>query len=382
MRFTVRRPGQHPASPCSHRPSGGDIACRIHIGVALMSTGDASENRLALTVLWCTVPAGRTGLRREYGIDPLDSPCRTCHRLDVKVLNPYQVEASGEVGGGLLDPISSPIRFSHLQPGDGTLDPTAPIRPTFRTRQLTAQHGQPPLLPGGQRAAVEKLPRREGGRNSHTTIDAHDFAVARSRNRLWDHHEDDMPAAGAIATNSEGLDAAWHRTRPAEPHPTNLGHPDPTSTAIQPLNVLGLDVDLPKSLVLSGLAPRRPAMASPEEVRHGLREISQRLLLHHLRTCPQPVELGTRLRQLPCLLVIVWCGRAARTPVLMLFYRQVPDKPCMPGVLEQPDLLVGRREQTKTRHRHHRSRGHRQSTPLTRPSTSQAPRRVDRMCLR
>ena len=68
MRFTVRRPASAEVSPCCHRPSGGDVACSVHVGVARPSVaGFALENRLALTVLGSDVPAHRASLRRERG---------------------------------------------------------------------------------------------------------------------------------------------------------------------------------------------------------------------------------------------------------------------------------------------------------------------------
>jgi hypothetical protein len=34
LRFTVRRPASAEVSPCCHRPSGGDVAWRVHVDVA------------------------------------------------------------------------------------------------------------------------------------------------------------------------------------------------------------------------------------------------------------------------------------------------------------------------------------------------------------
>jgi hypothetical protein len=73
LRFTVRRPASAEVSPCCHRPSGGDVACSVHIGVGGPRTaGLALEDRLALAVFWCDVPARRTSLRRVCGRDLLD----------------------------------------------------------------------------------------------------------------------------------------------------------------------------------------------------------------------------------------------------------------------------------------------------------------------
>src|SRR5246127_3902195 len=65
LRFTVRRPASAEVSPCCHRPSGGDVACGVHVGVARpRPAGHALENRLALTVFRRDVPAVRASLRR------------------------------------------------------------------------------------------------------------------------------------------------------------------------------------------------------------------------------------------------------------------------------------------------------------------------------
>ena len=51
LRFTVRRPAGAEVSPCCHRPSAGDVACSVHVGVARPCVADfALENRLALAV--------------------------------------------------------------------------------------------------------------------------------------------------------------------------------------------------------------------------------------------------------------------------------------------------------------------------------------------
>src|SRR5271165_7694566 len=73
LRFTVRRPASAEVSPCCHRPSGGDVACSVHVGVARTRVTDlALENRLALAVLGCDVPACGASLRRVRGRDLLD----------------------------------------------------------------------------------------------------------------------------------------------------------------------------------------------------------------------------------------------------------------------------------------------------------------------
>ena len=73
MRFTVRRPANAEVSPCCHRPSGGDVACCVDVGVARSGgAGLALEHRLALTVSGSDMPAHRATLRRVGGRDLLD----------------------------------------------------------------------------------------------------------------------------------------------------------------------------------------------------------------------------------------------------------------------------------------------------------------------
>ena len=143
MRFTVRRPPIGEVSPCGHRPSGGDVACGVDVGVApASSAGFALENRLALTVPGSDVPARGASLRRKRGRDLLDptvslvlqtrgeqpptaaadrpvqptflsnahtgllhsSPRRAGHRPHVKGFDPDRVEPARNVSADLARP--------------------------------------------------------------------------------------------------------------------------------------------------------------------------------------------------------------------------------------------------------------------------------------
>src|SRR5262245_6041587 len=73
LRFTVCRPASAEVSPCCHRPSGGDVACSVHVGVARSrGAGYAVKNRLALAVLARHMPTRGASLRRVCGRDLLD----------------------------------------------------------------------------------------------------------------------------------------------------------------------------------------------------------------------------------------------------------------------------------------------------------------------
>jgi hypothetical protein len=76
LRFTVRRPPTGEVSPCGHRPSGGDIACGVHVGIARPGiAGFALEHRLALAVFGCDVPTRRASLRGPLGFTRRDTRC-------------------------------------------------------------------------------------------------------------------------------------------------------------------------------------------------------------------------------------------------------------------------------------------------------------------
>jgi hypothetical protein len=75
LRFTVRRPASAEVSPCCHRPSGGDIACGVHVSITRARTAThALENRLALVVFRSDASAGRASLRRVRNWDEFEPP--------------------------------------------------------------------------------------------------------------------------------------------------------------------------------------------------------------------------------------------------------------------------------------------------------------------
>lgn len=121
------------------------------------------------------------------------------------------------------------------------------------------------------------------------------------------------------------------------------------------------------------LAPSWPAVRTAEMVGHRLREVPQRLLLHRLRPCAQPGELGPGFGQLPTLLHTARRRCPTRLPMLVLLYRQVPDKAGMPAVLQQPGFLCWRRQQAIAAHQQQCSRTHRHNRPLTRPHAAGSP---------
>jgi len=200
LRFTVRRPPTGEVSPCSHRPSGGDVACGVDVGVAPSSiAGLALEDRLALAVPGCDVPAHRTTLRRVRSRDLLDPAERlmlqTCHELapttsadlaveptllgdsdswlldgatgraghrpHVKGLDPTQVDLPRDVSGGFLNPIPTPILLAGSEFRNRPLGLVAAIGATFAAAELLLQHLQPPRLPLSQTRCVQQFAGRQ-----------------------------------------------------------------------------------------------------------------------------------------------------------------------------------------------------------------------------
>ena len=388
LRFTIRRPPTGEVSPCGHRPSGGDIACSVDVGVAPSSSTDfALEDRLALAVSGCDVPARGASLRRvgsrnlldpaqslvlqtydqlapaasaDYAVEPtflsdtgtrlLDGAARRArHTSHVQSLDPDHVEPPRQVGAGLLHPVLTPVPLAGFQPRDRAFRLLAAMGTAPGAGQPLLQHLQPFRLTRGETGCMQQLAARQRSRHDNTTVDADHTAVTRTGNRAGDMRERHMPPACPITSNPVRLDTLGHRPRKAKTHPPDLGHPDPTKAAIEPLDMIWLHPNLPETLVHNGLTPSRAAMRAGEEVPRGLREIPQRLLLHRVTSSPKPPVLGARLRQLRALLAIAG-SRAARLPVRLLLDRQIPHIPRIPAMAQQCLVLLRGRQQPKPRH--------------------------------
>jgi hypothetical protein len=322
LRFTVRRPASAEVSPCCHRPSGGDVACGVDVGVARpRAAGDALENRLALAVFRRDVPAVRASLRcircrdqlessagfvlqpgyqespalaadltveatflRDAGARAFTRPARRArHRTHLQILDADGVEAARHIGGGLFHPVTAPICFSGKQFRDGELRSCAPGRSALRPRQTPLQPAQPLRFTGTKARSMQQLPVGQRDRDSHAAIHTHHAAITGSRNRVGDSGKSDVPAPRAITSDSVRLHGVGDGAGPAEAHPPDLGYPDVPVAAIEPLDVARFEADLSESFMLASLAPRRAAVGAVKEVAHRLREVAQRLLLHRLR---------------------------------------------------------------------------------------------------
>jgi hypothetical protein len=373
LRFTVRRPASAEVSPCCHRPSGGDVACGVHVGIARPRiTGDALENRLALAVLRRDMPAEGASLRRIRCRDEFEPPRRLVrqpgnqqspplapdltvecaflrdisarvftsparragHRTQIQILDTDGVEAAGQIGGGLFHPVTAAICFTGAHLRDGQLGSCPPGRSVPPPGQTPLQPAQPLGFTGTKARNPQQLPAGQRNRDRYAAIHTHHAAITRPRNRVRDGGKSDVPAPRPIQGHSVGLHRVGDGARPAEAHPPDLGYPHLPVAAVEPLDVARFDSDLPETFMRAGLAPRWATVGAAEKVAHRLGEVPQRLLLHSLRPGCQPVEFGAGRGRLGTLLVVP--GRvAAGLPVLLLLDGKIPHKPGMATMFDQ-----------------------------------------------
>jgi hypothetical protein len=388
LRFTVRRPASAEVSPCCHRPSGGDIACSVHVGVARPRVaGFALEHRLALAVSGSDVPAHRASLRRVRGRDLLDpttslmlqprgeqtpsasanapvkaallchsyagllngTPRTASHSTHVKGFDANRIEAPRDVSGGLFDPVPPSVSLTRLQLRDRQLRVSSPVGAALGTGQPPLQHLQPDGLTTAQARGMQQLPGRQGRRHRNTPVDTYHAAFARTRDRLRDMGKRDVPAPSPITGDPVRLGPLGDWPRPAKAHPADLGHPHTAEPTVQALNMVRFHPDLPKPLVHTGFAPRGAAMRSGEKVAHRLGEVPQRLLLHGLGASGQPVVVATGSSQLSALLVVAR-RTAPALPELLLLDSQIPHIPGVATMLRQQCRLLSGRKQPIARH--------------------------------
>ena len=388
MRFTVRRPASAEVSPCCHRPSGGDVACGVDVGVAPPRiAGDALENRLALAVLRRDVPAARASLRRircrdefqplsdfmlqsgdqqspalaadlaveapflrDPGARAFTSPARRAgHRTHLQVLNFDGVEAARHIGGGFFHKVTAAICFTGAQLRDGQFRSCRPSRSALPPSQTPLQSAKPFGLAGTKARSAEQLPAGQGNRDRYAAINSDDAAIAGSRYRVGEGGKSDVPAPRAIQGDPIRFHGVGDGARPAEAHPPDLGYPYLPVAAVEPFNVARSYTDLPEPFILAGFAPRGATVGAVKEVSHRLGEVPQRLLLHGLRPACQPFVFGAGRSQLGTLLVVP--GRLATwLPVPLLLDGEIPHKPSMTTVLAQCRRLLKTGKQPKPAH--------------------------------
>ena len=410
MRFTVRRPASAEVSPCCHRPSGGDVACSVDVGIARpRAAGDAPENRLALAVFGRDMPAVRASLRRircwdefkppqglvlqpghqqsppltadltvetpflrDAGARVFTRPARRAgHCTHLQVLDTDGVEAARHLGGGLFHPVAAAICFTRAQPRSGQLRACPPGRSALRPGQTPLQPAQPLAFAATKARNTQQFPARQGNRDRYPAIHTHHAAITWSEDGVGDGGKCDVPASRLVQRDAEGLYGVGDGARPAEFHPADLRYPYLPVVAVEPFDVVRFESDLSESFMCAGFAPRRATVGAVEKVAYRLGEVPQGLLLHGLRSCCQPLVFGPCRGQLGTLLVIP--GRlAAWLPVPLLLDGQIPHKTGMATVLDQYRRLLKAGKQPKPAHvnqprHHHRQHADKEGSGVSSP---------------
>ncbi len=392
MRFTVHRPGNPVASPRSHGVPRRDVPGRVHVSVAGVSASGAPEDGLALTRLPVHLPACRASLARMVRLDLLhpagrlilqaanqptppgphdatvkstlgtDVPARIIpgplrrarHAPDLQVLNLDHVKPARQVCAGLLDPVLEPVGLAGAQPGSSQPNLRAAFRAATGAGELPFKPPQPLSLRPGQARDAQQFTGRQGRRYCNAAVDAHDLSVTWCLDRLGNGGEGDVPAPCPVLGHPVGLHSRRYRPGPAEPHPTDLRHPNLADFAAEPthLPLLSSPSHNPEPLVPSCLTPRRAPLRilRIQECGHRPGEIPKGLLLHRLGSGSQPCMLRPGLGELPALLDIAWRPRATRAPVRVLLDGQIPHVPGVRAVIAHCRLLGGRGEQPVSGH--------------------------------
>lgn len=336
MRFTLHGPTGVEVSTCCHRPSGGDVPGSVDVGVHGDSAGPAGEDGWALARLRIPSPAHRARLGRVRRGDLLHSSgslvlqagdelapasgadaavqasrlcnvrarslegaaCAACHLLDAQVPDTYEVELRSQMGGGLLDPVSAVCGLTTLRNSELPSDPCAACRATARAGESLLEPAKPLHFFRAQAQRVEEISGRESSCPLDSAIYTHHLPVARRRDRFGYDSERDVPAAGTVTLDSGRGRGGQGRSGQAEAHPTDLWHEYLAPLAVDPCDSTGLGPDASESFVHSLRAPCGAVLAAGAAGVPGLIKISQRLLLHRLRSGRQPPLRASRFGQL------------------------------------------------------------------------------------
>jgi hypothetical protein len=418
LRFTLQRDPDRLLSACADGPSGRDVQCRVHVRIRLMSASYAPEGRLALAVVRCAVPAGTAGLRRVRRVDFLDpsgrlvlqtahqgtpavaqnTPAQPClgaatvwqvaawtrgvgpglgtsrHLSNPKIFYLDHVEPPRQIGTGLLHPILATFASARMQFGDRSFDSLTTMGASTAAGQAPLQMFEPTELALREIRAGQKFTGTQRGRHGDPAVNTDDLTRTWRGDRRWNNGECDVPATCPVA-GYPVRPRIRYSTRQPQPHPTDFRHVDLGPLPVQPDDPGCLGADNAEALTQSRSAPGRRLMTPTVEALHGLVEVSQCLLLHRLRACPQPAELGPCLGQLATLLSEVRRRCPVTGPHRPLLKCQVPHVPRKPALFQQGSLLRDSRVQTEPGHETYPTRHDRQrpvsATIVAKASTSE-----------
>lgn len=291
LKFTLPSRQNSIGSTRCHGTSCRDVDCSIHVRVRDVAAGPAPEVGLALARLPVPRPAPRARLRSVGGYDllhpadgfvlqPLDQTTpataedaavqacllpnvpfrrgdrplgRAGHRPDAEVFHADQVESSRKIGGGLFDPVLSPVRFACHQSRDRSPGPGTPVRPALSPGETAPQPEQADPLSRLEPRAVQELTGRQCSGDDHATVHTDDLRQARRRDRVRCDRERQLPATGPIAGHPVRLRPRQRTGQPKlDPSDFRDEHPSPLSR--QHLRAGCLCADDTKALVPSSLA--------------------------------------------------------------------------------------------------------------------------------
>ena len=388
LRFAVHRLGSPIASPRSHGVPRRDVPCRVHISVEREAACRAPENGLALARFPVRTPAYAAALTRKCRSDLLDPPGSLViqatdqqspsgredlpvqssflthspagvvsgslsalgHVLDAQLLDTDHIEPASQVSADPLAPVPASIGLSNLETGDCDLGLDASVTAAFRAGQPTFRQAQMSLTRLAQLGAAQQFAVRQGCAHGHAAVNADDLTGAWALDGLGDRGEGHVPPASMVQSDPERLHATGDGTGPAEPDPPTLGDEHFPSFPVQSAHVLGPDRDDTEPFVASGFAPARPPVSTGEAVPHGLVEVSERLLLHHLTADRQPSMFPPRGGELPALQQVTRCACPSWTPPRLLLASKVPHEPGVGAMLPQCCFSGSRREQAVPGH--------------------------------
>src|SRR5699024_5981285 len=156
--------------------------------------------------------------------------------------------------------------------------------------ECALQPQRPLTLAGEQTGNGPHVAIPGGRRHGQSAVHIDRLPVTGCVGGLGDRYGRGVPPVPRVLTHSVRLHPVRHCAGASEPHPVQLRYPLTPGATVRWFDVAEFHPDLPESLVTSGFAPCR-AVGAVDEVRYGLPEVPQRLLLHRSRTGPPTARL-------------------------------------------------------------------------------------------
>ena len=303
MRFTVHRPPNGEVSLCWYRPSGGDVAGGVDVGVArpaLQATQEKTAWLLRFSGAMCpqaehrceVYAAGARSIRPGFVVESGNQP--PCLTADARLrplfcatrtpgwsIVPRAVRVIARTSSASTRIVSnrrarSVVVFSTqsrrrsasraLSFAIASLARCRRLEPGLARARLRCRRRSRIRSPGVRqgRAAARQwtAPPTPPPRGRHRRC-----CGRRSGDRVGDVREGDMPAPSPISTDAIGLHACGYGSGAAEAEVAHLGHPYLPVAAVDFLNMARVEPDLPEAFVHASLAPRRAAMGPAKKFR-------------------------------------------------------------------------------------------------------------------